>query len=225
MKKQILLFLMFACTMANAQQEIPLVTVTGEGTVNVVPDKVLLQTRVEHEANNIVEAKNQNDKVINAVIKYLRGEGVKEKNIKTTHVNLGKNYDYQTKTYTYTANQSIAIILEDISRYEKIVAGLFKNGLNRIDGIQFQSSEIEKHQKEARKRAVLNAREKALAYAEALGQTIGTAFQINETGNNQPLPMYRMEAMKMDSSASGEQVLAPGEMEVKAEVNVSFHLK
>ncbi len=211
---------------AQTVNQVPMVMVTGEGIVKVVPDQVTIKSRIEHEGDDAVEVKRKNDVVVDKVIKYLKSEGIPEKNIQTDYVNLNKNYNYNDKTYSYAANQSISIKLEDLKKYEKIMSGLLDAGLNRIDGIQFKSSEIEKHKSEARKKAVLDAQRKALEYAAPLNQSIGKAISINENEVNYFPPMYRgVEMMKASSDEGDQQTLAPGEMEVSAKVTVGFELK
>ncbi|MBZ9729107.1 SIMPL domain-containing protein [Salegentibacter sp. JZCK2] len=199
--------------------------VTGIGVVKVTPDRVTIKSRIEHEGQSATSVKSQNDEVVDKVIEYLKSEGVIEKNINTNYINLNKRYNYNDKTYTYVANQAISITLEDISKYENIMKGLLENGLNGINGVEFESSNIEKHKAEARKKAVLNAKEKAEALAEPLGQTVGKAFMINEGSSNNYQPVYRTMEMKASSDqASNQETIAPGEMEVSIEVNVAFHL-
>lgn len=226
MKAILVLFTALSALSLNAQQypSNPSVTVTGEGIVKIVPDQVDIKSRIEHEGENAQEVQRQNDEVVDKIIKYLKSQGVVEKNIKTEYVNLNKNYNYDSKTYSYSANQAITISLENLQNYEKILNGLLENGLNRIDGIQFKSSKKEDLEKEARKLAVLDAEEKATQYISPLNQKIGRAIMISEIEMNNFPPMYRMEAMKMSSDAAGQESIAPGEMTINAKVNVSFEI-
>jgi len=104
------------------------------------------------------------------------------------------------------------------------MSGLLEQGLNRIDGIQFISSEIDKHTAEARRLAVLNARSKAAEYVAPLDQTIGKAISISEVETQQFVPVYRQEMMKMSDASAPQETIAPGEMEVKARVTIGFQL-
>lgn len=227
--KKILLILVMALTLpviAQQNQERSIVNVTGEGIVKVEPDEVLIKSRIEHEGNSAAEVKRQNDEVVDKVIKYLKSQNIDEKDIQTDYVNLNKRYDYNDKTYSYIANQAISITLHDIKDYEKIMKGLLENGLNRIDGIQFKSSEMEKYEKEARKKAVMNAQNIARQLAEPLGQEIGKAVSITETDFDRFQPLYRMdEAVEMSAAKGSQQTIAPGEMEIKIKVNIGFELK
>ena len=228
MKKVLFVLTLIAAFPAIAQQNIErsLVNVTGEGTVKVEPDEVLIKSRIEHEGASAAEVKKQNDEVVNKVIKYLKSQNIDEKNIQTDYMNLNKRYDYNDKTYSYVANQAISISLDDIKDYEKIMKGLLENGLNRIDGIQFKSSEMEKYEREARKKAVLDAQNKAKQLSEPLGQEIGKAVSISEMDYRNSQPVYRMdEAVEMSAAKGSQETIAPGELEIKIKVNVGFELK
>lgn len=228
MKAILILFTALSTLGLQAQQInniTPAVTVNGEGIVKVIPDEVLIKSRIEHDGDNPQEVKKQNDAVVDAVIKYLKSEGVPEKNIQTDYVNLNKNYNYNDKTYSYVANQAISIKLDNLKNYEKIMSGLLKAGLNRIDGVQFKSSQMEKYMTEARKKAVLDAKSKASEYASSLDQSIGKAISISEVQTSNFPPMYRMNEMKASSDSMEQETIAPGEMEISAKVTVAFELK
>src|SRR5690606_35406101 len=127
-----------------------------------------------------------------------------------------------TKTYTFAANQSLSVKLRDLKKYEPVMKGLLDTGINRIDGVEFSSSNSESLKSQARKKAVENAQMKAKEYASVLNQTVGKAVSISEFNNSVgPQPMYKM-AMSDSYSGSGDQTLALGEMEIKTTVNVSF---
>lgn len=221
-KISILLAILFS-VVAFGQQQSNTVTVTGEGTVYVVPDKVVIRARIEHSGDSPSEVKRQNDEVVNNIFEYLESQGIPSKNVRSEYINLNKEYDYNAKIHTYSANQSISIQLDDLEKYEDIMSGLLESGLNRIDGVQFKTSKKEELKSEARHLAMLNAREKATELSGALNQSIGKAVNITETEDKGFQPVARMMEMKSDS-ASEEQTIAPGEMEVTVKVNVSFQL-
>ncbi|MUP46875.1 DUF541 domain-containing protein [Gramella sp. BOM4] len=226
MKKMILFLALMLSVSAIAQDsQKPSVSVSGEGIIKIVPDQVLIKSRIEHEGASAASVKKENDEVVDRIIQYLKSEGIDEKDFQTNYVNLNKRYDYNEKTYTYIANQSISIKLNNIDDYERIMKGLLENGLNRIDGIQFVSSKIESHEKEARRLAVLDAQSKAKQLAEPLNQKIGKAIAISEMEYNNVQPLYRMEEMAdMSMAKTEQQSIAPGEMELKIRVNLSFEL-
>ena len=223
MKKIGFLLVLLISMSIDAQQQNNSIAVIGEGIIKVVPDKVIIRARVEHTGNSPSEVKRQNDQVIDKIFSYLKSRGIPSENVQSEYINLNKEYNYNLQEYTFSANQAISIRLDDLDQYEDLMSGLLESGLNRIDGIQFQTSKKEELKKEARRKAVMNAQEKATELAGALDQRIGKAVQISEVGEQDFLPVYRTMEMKSDESGSS-QTIAPGEMEISAKVNVVFQL-
>lgn len=223
MKRIILLLVMLIGAVTYAQEQQNTVSVIGTGTVNIVPDKVLINSRIEHTGKSAVEVKRQNDKVVNDVIKYLKSQGIASENIRTEYIRLNMEFNYNTKDTFYSANQALSIELQDLKKYEDIMSGLLNSGLNRIDGIEFMTSKKDELQSEARKKAVLDAQMKAREYAEALDQNIGKAIRISEVQTDHYQPVYSVMEMKQDSAE--QETIAPGEMEVRVKVNVDFLLQ
>lgn len=221
----ILVSIAMSMTAQNNQLE-PLVNVTGEGTVKVIPDGVDIRVRVETQGKEAQQVKLENDQSIDKVIKFLRTQGIDSKYVLTEYINLNKNYDYNSKTYNYSANQTLTIQIKDLKMYEGVMSGLLSSGINRIDKVQFTSSKMESLRADARVKAIQNAKEKAAAYAIALGQSIGKAVQISEQGSASPRPpMYnaRMLSVEMDGAGGGETI-APGELTIITKITVSFEL-
>ena len=220
----LLLIAISTTLLAQNPTEANTVNVTGEGIVKVVPDEVTVSVRVENTGENTKVLKEQNDVAINEVLKFLKKMGIADKDIMTEYINVNKNYDYNTKTYSFSANQSLSVKLRDLKKYEELMKGLMDSGINRIDGVNFSSSKEEELESQARIKAVQNAKMKATEYAGALNQTIGKAALISEYRNTiGPQPMYK-SAMMSDESGSGQQTIAPGEMEIHTTINVSFYL-
>ncbi len=222
-----LLILVITTTTMLAQNTLPSPTidVTGEGFVRVVPDEVTINIRVENTGENTKLLKEQNDATINEVLKFLKKMDIADKDVRTEYMNLSKNYDYNSKTYTFAANQSLSVKLRDLKKYEPVMKGLLDTGINRIDGVSFSSSNKEVLESQARKKAVENAQMKAKEYASVLNQTVGKAISISEFRNSVgPQPMMYKSAMMSDESGGSQQTISPGEMEIRTTVNVSFLL-
>ena len=202
----------------------PTIDVVGEGIVRVIPDEVIINIRVENTGETTQGLKQQNDATINEVLKFLKKMEIADKDVRTEYMNLSKNYDYNSKTYTYAANQSLSVKLRDLKKYESLMKGLMETGINRIDGVTFSTSQKETLESQARKKAIENAQMKAKEYASALKQSIGKAVMVSEFQNNSsPRPMYKM-AMMDSASSDGGQSIALGEIEIQTTVNVSFLL-
>lgn len=221
-----LLILAITTTTLTAQQFAqPTVVVSGEGIVRVVPDEVTINIRVENTGKNTKTLKDQNDATINQVLKFLKKMNIADKDVRTEYMNVTKDYDYNNKSYTFAANQAISVKLRDLKKYEELMNGLLETGINRIDGVAFSSSNKEALEGQARKKAVENAKMKAMEYASVLNQSIGKAVSISEfSSSGEPRPMYKMAMMADSSVGSDGSSIALGEMEIRATVNVSFLL-
>lgn len=224
----ILAFMITAGTLSAQEQDHNGITVTGEGIVKVKPDRVKIKVSVENEGEEAKPVKEKTDQAIQKVIDFLRAEKLPEKDYQTDYINLNKKYDYNTKEEKYSANQTISITINDIDQYKDIMNGLMKSGINRIDGVTFENSKVEKHQSEARKKAVKNAKEKAEDYAKALGLKVGKAKMIAESSNPTPYPRPVMQSFSAKSAdAAGENTadIAVGEIEIPESVTVRFEFK
>lgn len=228
MKKAIVILTVFlsAMTYAQEQKQIPQINVSGEGKIKVTPDKVVVRFGVENLGKDATEVKKLNDETVDKVIKFIKKFGIPTADYQTTNVSLNRTYDYDKKKYNFQASQSITITLKDISKYDSLMMGLVDNGINNINNVEFQSSKIEEHKSAARKEAMKEAKHKAEDYVSVLGQKVGKALLISDNSSvHYPQPMYK-EMRTMAASDSGSQeTLAVGEIEVVANVTVSFLLE
>lgn len=228
MKKNLLIALTFfmALSQMHAQEVKPMITVNGEGKVRVTPDQVSIAVAVESKGTKAADVKKANDTKVDAVLKYIKKMGIAKEDFQTTRVSLNDQFDYEKKKHNYVAVQFIQLLIKDLSKYDELMEGLVDSGINTIGNVEFQSSQLDKHKSEARKLAILNAKAKAQDYVGALGQKIGVAFVIVDNSQDYtPRPRYEMMALKMaDVAMGGNETLAAGEIEINANVSVSFLL-
>ncbi|MBX9889142.1 MAG: SIMPL domain-containing protein [Flavobacteriaceae bacterium] len=228
MKKALLILSMFLMTLSYGQEikQIPQINVSGEGKIKVVPDEATITATVDTRGNNAKEVKRQNDQQIEVVLKLIRKMNLAPADYKTKRVSLNPVYDYEKKKTTYNATQTIEILLRDLSKYDELMEGLVDGGINKVNNVVFQSSKLEQYQSEARKLAMKDAKQKAIDYVSVLGQKVGKALTISDNSQSYyPQPMY--EAMRMTKSDSAEprETLAVGEINIVANVSVSFVLE
>jgi uncharacterized protein YggE len=230
MKKSFfILFTLF--TLSTQAQEIkpmPLISVAGEGKIKVTPDQVSISVSVESKGIKAAEVKKENDIKIDEVIKFIKKMKVDAKDFQTQRVTLNDQYDYQKKKHNYVATQTIVILLKDLSKYDELMEGIVDAGINNINNVDFKSSKLESYKSDARKLAMKDAKQKADDLVSVLaGQKVGKAFTISDnTQAYYPQPVYAMGLMKSaDMEAAPRETLAVGEIEVTANVNVSFVLE
>lgn len=228
MKKLVLFLTIMFMTMSYGQEikQIPLINVNGEGKVKVAPDQVCISASVETKGNNAKDVKKQNDEKMDAVLKFIKKMNIPTADFKTKQVALNPQYDYEKKKTSYNAVQTVEIIVKDLSKYDELMEGLVQQGINRIDKVSFESSKLAQYQTEARKLAMKDAKVKAEEYVSVLGQKVGKAFTISDNSQvYHPQPMYAAMRMKeADTMGASNETLAIGEIEITANVSVSFVL-
>jgi uncharacterized protein YggE len=229
MKKALLILSVLFMTISYGQEvkQIPQINVNGEGKVKVVPDQATIAVTVETKGNNAKDVKKQNDEKIDAVLKFIKKMNLASADYKTQRVSLNPQYDYEKKKHSYNATQTIEILLRDLSKYDELMEGLVDQGINRIDNVTFQSSKLAQYQSEARKLAMKDAKLKAEDYVSVLGQKVGRAMTISDNSQTYyPQPMYAaMKTMESSDASAPRETLAVGEINITANVTVSFILE
>ncbi|MCV2484672.1 SIMPL domain-containing protein [Flavobacterium sp. SH_e] len=229
MKKLVLFLTIMFMTMSYGQEikQVPLINVNGEGKVKVAPDQVCISASVETKGNNAKDVKKQNDEKMDAVLKFIKKMNIPTADFKTKQVALNPQYDYEKKKTSYNATQTVEIVVKDLAKYDELMEGLVQQGINRIDRVSFESSKMAQYESEARKLAMKDAKTKAEEYVSVLGQKVGKAFTISDNSQvYHPQPMYAAMRMKEADSMGGasNETLAIGEIEITANVSVSFVL-
>jgi len=234
MKRFFLFFLLslFLLKLASAQvlpNVPPLVSVTGVGEVKVQPDEIVLNVGIDVRDKNLDAARQQSETRVADLLKYLKKAGIDAKYIQSTNLSVYPQYGEfgQSIPEAYMTQRSVTVTIKDVNRFDEILTGIYKTGANRVDGIEYRTSELQKHREQARKLAMQAAKQKAIALTSELGAKVGRVYNINETSSEgYPAPMYRSRiANKMMESAvadAGEPTISVGQITVSASVDVSF---
>ena len=219
---------------------LPLITVTGEAEVRVIPDEIILSLGVEISDKSLERSKSQNDERVKRVIALGPTMGIDPKHIQSGYISIEPWYRTynQLESLEYRVRRSIAITLKDTTKFESLLSRALEAGVTNVHGIQFRTTELRKHRDAARALAIKAAREKAEALAAELGQKIGKAFRISEYGSGWSSPYGWWGSMggnvtsnaiqnsvSSGAGSSSEGTLALGQITVTASISVSFLLQ
>jgi uncharacterized protein YggE len=224
-----------------ASQEPRRITVSGEAEVRVVPDEVILTLGVETWNKNLDVAKSQNDEIVKKVLTLTAEYGIKPEHVQTDYVSIEPRYRdgyYEPSDFIgYFVHKTIVITVQDLSKFEDLLSGALKAGVNYVQGIEFRTTELRQHRDEARALAIQAAKEKAIALAGELGQKVGDPLTIQEEqsgwwssygawwGSRWGGAMTQNVIQEAGgASVLADSSLAPGQIEVNAGVTVSFEL-
>ena len=175
MRKVSCLVLLFVTCSLWAQDKVSSVrgvTTTGTAEVNVVPDQVLLQVGVQNQSPRAQAAKAATDATSRRILAALKELGIDSKDIQTAYLSLQPQFDYRKgmRISYFSAEQSLTVKLRDTSKIDEVLDALIKAGGNRVDGIEYRSSEMRKYRDQALDSAVKAARE-----GRGSGEGFGTA--------------------------------------------------
>ena len=217
------------------------VQVSGSASINVIPDRVLIQLGVQSNGKTTREVQAANSASIEDVIRALKAQGIPDKDIATDWFVIEPVYDDYSSLYIkgYRINNMVAVTLRDASKTSKVIAAALEAGANQVVNVEFYTSELRKYRDQARELAVKAAAEKAQALATAAGTETGCVLHINENtwsyysgwwyGRNQNLwsqNTVQNAAPAAGASGSGnDEPLSLGMISIRAEVGVTYGLK
>jgi uncharacterized protein YggE len=222
--------LLLATTLATAEDRLPpkVVRVVGTSEVKVVPDRAVIEIGVEKQNASATIAKQMADAASRRLLASLRANGVDDKDVQTTFLSLQPQFDYRKgmRISYFVAEQTLSVTVRDLARLDSLLESVIKAGGNRVDSIQYETSDQRKYRDQARDFAVKAAREKAHALAQALGQDIGKPYSIEE------MPEFGDDisagiAGKVIETANERTrgpATAAGQRTIRARVIVSFDL-
>lgn len=213
--------------------------VSGEGRETAIPDIAEISATVLTEGGTDLAAlqKKNSDKG-NAVIAFVKENGVEDKDIKTQNYTIEPRYQYTPCSYEYgrvcppaeiigySIRQTISVKVRDFDAIGNILKGVVDRGANTVSGPSFTIDDPKETEAQAREEAMADARAKAEAIAQAAGFKLGKIQYISEGG---PTPYYGMAAgMGGDAVKTFEAAppsIEPGSQEVVVRVDVTYQIK
>lgn len=239
MRRSLLFLTLLFCAALTiqAQESKSLITVSGQAEIGVTPDMAVFSLRVVTLDKDLSRAKAINDESVKKTLALAKTYQLEPQDIQTSYISVvtreaDDDNDGKPPVFLgYEVSKKIVLTLRDMSRIEGLLADVLRAGVNRVEGIDFRTTEIRKHKDRARQMAIKAAQEKAIALTKEIGQTIGKAYTITENGNVGPSPYSNTYGLANAGNSAGgetsdsEGTIAIGQILVTARVTVSFELK
>src|SRR5439155_22246201 len=153
------------CPVSRAAEEPPrTISTTGESTVYVRPDEVVVNFGVETFNKVLSESKSANDAASKKLLAAIKDVGVEDKYVQTDVMQVQIEYPAggpKNGIDGYFCRRQYAVTLKDVKLFEKLINAALENGANYLMGFEFRTSELRKHRDQARKMAIKAAKEKA----------------------------------------------------------------
>ncbi|MBZ0147693.1 MAG: SIMPL domain-containing protein [Pseudorhodoplanes sp.] len=207
--------------LAQSEQKLPSVSVTGEATISKAPDMAVLQAGVTSQAKTARDAMSASAKSMAAVLVALKDAGIAENDIQTSRLSLQPIRELNRNPATIIAveaSSQLTVRLRDITKSADVLDRMIGAGANLVTGIHFEVSETSKLLDQARAEAVADAKRKAEIYAKAAGVSLGRPLSISE--GHVARPMSPRLAMR----EAAAMPIQPGEEKIGITVQVSYEL-
>jgi uncharacterized protein len=222
-----LLSLIVCSTTLNAQiAEPPQIIVTGDGLVKATPDQAWVQIGAESRSKVSKEAQQRNTEVMTSVQQKISSFGIPKDAIKTVAVDLQPEFDYANGKQSlrgYVARNTVEVRVDDLTRLGDVLDAAVASGAATIHGLRFDVKARGEAEQAALQAAVKNAVAKAQAVATGSQRTVDRILKIEELAGGTPVPM--MKQFSMAARADASTPVAPGELEIRAQVRLSVAIK
>jgi len=214
-------------TMASAEES-PSITVNGAGSVEARPDIAIVSAGAVSQAEQAAAALADNNDKVAKILALAKTSGIADADVQTENVSVHPVYEDRRGNVRlpaiagYRVSNTVSIRLRNLERLGSLLGRLETVGANRIGHIRFGVSKAETPLRQARRRAVADARARAKLYAEAAGVTLGRVVRIAETGTYLPDRDRRYLARREMAKNKAAVPVAPGSLEFGATVTIRF---
>ena len=207
----------------------PVVELSIFESVTAEPDLVTIGAGVSTTAPTAVEALRQNSVEMTRVIAQIKAQGVDEKDIQTTGINLNARYDYNRATQRnefrgYQASNRVSVKLREIGRTGEVLDALVAAGATDLNGPSFSIEDDEAAKDQARERALDRAQKRAEAYAGMLGYEEVRVLEISESirGIGPVAEIAERSVMQADIAAAPP--VQPGMISTGVALTIKFEM-
>jgi uncharacterized protein YggE len=202
---------------------------TGTATVSAEPEIVQVTFGVDLRGDDPAAVVNEAAQKINRAIAAARELGVADKDIQTTGYSVWVETVYNPQTgqptgqVVYHASHFVTATLRDLSKTGNLLAAVIEAGANSISGVNFTVENPDALVKEARQKALENARAQAEQTAQVLGISLGKPVLVSEGGGYPVVPVMRAEGM----GGGGVEApsISPGAFSVTVSVQVVYEIR
>ena len=226
-----LLIMMILCGTCFAAENVPTISVNGEGTVEATPDRAIISVGVVTRAKNPSEVQNLNAKSATSIINSIVALGIERKSISTGNYNFNPIYRHldngKSVLEGYEASNSVTIIVDDLNLVGKIIDAALNHGANQVNSLNFGLRNKTAYQDEALRLAVLDAQRKAEIAASALGKMIISVRNVSINSNSISAPRNYKLARSMavaEDAIAYETPIESGTLQCSANVHVEFEI-
>jgi uncharacterized protein YggE len=210
------------------------ISVSGTGDVVAIPNIATFDFSVTNEASDVASAQTKTTDAANAILAFLKKNGIQSTDIQTTDYSVYPRYNYLTQTQGsnlpsmsgtqvlagYDVSESVEVKIRDLSTAGTILSGIGGLGATNVSGLTFTEDNHNDIVKQAEAAAITDAKTKAEALAKNLGVSL---VRLVSYSNQNPGPVYyAASAMGTEKSVPD---IAPGENKITENVTLVYEVR
>ena len=203
------------------------ITTSGRGVIDMVPDMASIDIGVTHQARTAGQALILTSDAVREVVVRLQEAGIAPRDMQTQGLSLqpvwnrqNSNSDTPAAITGFVARNNLMVRVRDLDSLGGILDTVVADGANTFNGLRFSVQDPTAAIADARARAVEDAMSKAQQLAAAAGVTLGPVQSIAENGGGGRPVMMEMASARMASDVP----VAAGEVSLSAQVSMVFSI-
>ncbi len=215
------------------------ITVNGDGEAFAIPDISSFTFNLLEDASTVSTAQEDVTKKMDMILADLKDLGIDEKDIRTSDYFINPKYIYfsppcsinycppsQQKQDGYTVSHTVVVKVREIERVGDALAIVGKVGVTYLSSVAFIIDDQDKIVDEARKEAIIDAKEKAKMLASELGVKLVRVIGYGDNLGGGPMSYY--DTLTSTSYVEGQSrspSLPIGENKISVSVNVTYEIR
>jgi uncharacterized protein YggE len=206
----------------------PVIVAQGEATVRQPADVAWVQIAVEARGGRPEDARQHAAVAMTSVMTTMKSL-VSADSIKTSIFSVQPEMEYSNNTprvKDYVARNQIEARVDELDKLAVVLDASVSSGATTVAGLRFDVKKRAEIEHDALRLAVRDATERAQAMAAGAGRSVGPLVRIQEQRvSGAPI----MQRMTLEAVAGGRSnvttPVAPGEIEIRAEVMLTIGIK
>jgi uncharacterized protein YggE len=204
------------------------IVVSGTGRVSVVPDIADVRVGVAVTKPKVDAARAEAAATMDAVLRAIDATGIARRDVRTSLLSIQPRFEYREgkppKLTGYELTNVVEVTIRDLGKLGDVVDGALGAGATSLDGPTFRVADPAPADREARQRAMADARARADVLAGAGGLTIGGVSHIVEgVETRPPMPFAKYDRVML--AAETATPVEAGALDVTVTVTVTYRAR
>jgi hypothetical protein len=202
------------------------IAVTGEGSVVIPPDTVVITLGVQTRGTEVGPTVAANNEAAGRVTQAVAQLGVSPEDVQTTYFSISTQPRYDefgnvTEDVTYFVDNTVTVRLHDVTMLSKLLGDSLAAGANSVQSLLYTVAEPAAALGSARSQALADAQRQAEQLATESGVALGEILTVVEgTGGISPVP-----PLYVGETAASDVPTAPGTLEYAVQLSVTYGIR